>query len=458
VAARSPGRLTSTQNELVGVIGNVRQAAVSQERVRRPAGGLAAQAVRTPLSALAARELLFCLVEAPLGLIELAVPLAVTTLPPLAVLAPQVARCLGRAHRVLARRLLGRQIADPPPVRHAGGPVAWLSSTLRDGPGWRAVAFLVTNVPLALLCAYAAVVWWGAGLANVSYPLWWAWFRNHPPTVHLSAVPALTPFGVLHISTLPGTFAAFAVGVGMVIAAPWVTRAVVMADLMLMRGLLGPGRLAQRVADLERARALAVDDSAALLRRLERDLHDGAQVRLATIAMNLGMVMDRLSAGGDEQDLATIRDLVGAAQGGAKDALAELRDLACGMHPPVLDNGLEDALATLATGSAVPVELRADIATRPTPAIETIAYFCAAELLANAVKHSGASTITVTVSGNANLVAVRVADDGRGGADPALGTGLAGLAQRIGTVDGRMTVSSPRGGPTRVSVELPLHA
>jgi signal transduction histidine kinase len=412
----------------------------------------------TPLSARAARELLFCLVEAPLGLIELAVPIAVTFLPPLAVLAPRIARQLGRAQRALARRLLGQQIEAPPPMRRAGGPVAWLAATVRDGPGWRALAFLVINAPLAVLCGYAAAVWWGAGLANVTYPLWWAWFRNHAAGVHLSPIPALTPFGVLHIASQAGTFAAFALGAGMLIAAPWLTRAVVLAEVWLMRGLLGPGRLVQRVADLERSRALAVDDSAALLRRLERDLHDGAQVRLATLAMNLGMAMDRLSSGDDSPDLTTIRELVGAAHGGAKDALAELRDLARGMHPPVLDNGLEDALATLAAGSAIPVELDTDVPTRPTPAIETIAYFCAAELLANAVKHSGASTIAITVGGDANLLVVQVADDGRGGADPARGTGLSGLADRADTVDGRLTVSSPPGGPTCVTVELPLHA
>src|SRR5215472_5979345 len=207
------------------------QVTAGQQPEPGSAGRLARRAVRTPLSARAGRELVFCLIEAPLGLIELALPLAMIVVPPLAVVAPRVARRLGRAHRGLASRLLGQQIAAPSPVRYTGGPAAWLSATLRDGPGWRAVAFLVINVPAALLCGYAAVVWWGAGLANVTYPLWWAWFRNHPPTVHLSPVPALTPFGVLHIATLPGTFAASAAGVGMLVVAPWVTRAVVTADL-----------------------------------------------------------------------------------------------------------------------------------------------------------------------------------------------------------------------------------
>jgi signal transduction histidine kinase len=138
--------------------------------------------------------------------------------------------------------------------------------------------------------------------------------------------------------------------------------------------------------------------------------------------------------------------------------MTELRDLARGIHPPVLDNGLPDALATLAAASPVPVRLTTDIAHRPSQAIETIAYYCAAELLANAVKHSGAGTITLTVTGQAELLVLRVTDDGHGGADPAAGSGLAGLAQRARTVDGRLEVTSPPGGPTQVTVELPLHA
>ena len=235
------------------------------------------------------------------------------------------------------------------------------------------------------------------------------------------------------------------------------TRAVTAADRWLVRGLLGPGRLVQRVHELEQTRALAVDDSAALLRRLERDLHDGAQIRLAALAMNLGMAREKL-ADPSEMDIAGIRELVDAAHQGAKDALVELRLLAKGIHPPVLDNGLADALATLAAGSAIPVELTTDIPDRPTPAIETIAYFCAAELLANAAKHSYADTIRIRASEQDGVLLLAVADDGTGGIDPARGSGLAGLRQRVSTVDGRVDIASPPGGPTRITVALPLRA
>jgi signal transduction histidine kinase len=225
-----------------------------------------------------------------------------------------------------------------------------------------------------------------------------------------------------------------------------------------MRGLLGPGRLAQRVADLEHTRALAVDDSAAMLRRLERNLHDGAQIRLATLAMNLGMAKEKLGDDGGVLDASAVRELVDAAHRGAKDALSELRSLAQGIHPPALDNGLADALATLAAGSVIPVELDVDVPARLRPAVETIAYFCAAELLANAAKHSSANKIKIWATRREDALLLCVSDDGTGGADAARGSGLSGLAQRVAVVDGHLDIVSPVGGPTQVTVELPLRA
>jgi signal transduction histidine kinase len=378
---------------------------------------------------------------------------------------PRLARGLGTIQRGLAARLLGETIPPPPPVRASRGgfgpriPLSWLGAGLRDGPGWRAMGYMVVKLPVAVLQGYA-VFCALFGLVNASYPFWWRLFRNHPPGVRLDPVPVLTPFGSFRVETFLGTFAAFTAGAAMILAAPWLARAAVAADLALMRGLLGPGRLAQRVRDLEETRAHAVEDSAALLRRIERDLHDGAQVRLAALAMHLGRAKEKLGADGATLDLDQARELVDVAHRNAKDALAELRDLARGIHPAILDNGLADALATLAASSAIPVRLHCEIPVRPTPAIETIAYFCAGELLANAAKHSHANTITVTVASTVAesdaVLRLRVIDDGVGGADPARGTGLAGLAQRVHTVDGRLEIASPPGGPTRVTVQLPL--
>ena len=211
---------------------------------------------------------------------------------------------------------------------------------------------------------------------------------------------------------------------------------------------------AERARELQERRARAVDESAARLRRIERDLHDGAQVRLAALAMTLGEIKENLESSGDDRTLA----LVGAAHQNAKDTLAELRDLARGIHPPVLDRGLGPALGILAGTSAIPVGLTVALTGRPSPAIEAMAYFCAAELLANATKHSGASRVTVSVREQDSGLALSVADDGDGGARLVPGGGLAGLRERVQTVDGRLEVDSPPGGPTIVTIELPRHA
>jgi signal transduction histidine kinase len=216
-----------------------------------------------------------------------------------------------------------------------------------------------------------------------------------------------------------------------------------------------------RVRELEQSRAHAVDDSAARLRQIERDLHDGAQAQMVAVTMKLGLAVKKLGRmvdGTGQSDLDRVLDLVAAAHRGAKEAITELRDLARGIHPPVLDHGLGAALTTLAARSDLPVELVLDLPERPSAAIETIAYFCAAELLANVAKHSGARHATLETAHVPGLLRVRVSDDGSGGACVEARGGLAGLAERVGMVDGRLQVSSPPGGPTAVTVELPSHA
>jgi signal transduction histidine kinase len=268
----------------------------------------------------------------------------------------------------------------------------------------------------------------------------------------------LTPFGAVPVNSFAGTVLAFAAGAAMLLVAPWLARPVLRLDRALVRGLLGPGRLDQRLRHLEETRARAVDDTAALRRHIERDLHDGAQVRLAALAMNLGRAREALGRGGPPPDVDRTRRLLDAAHRDAKDAMAELRDLVRGIHPPVLDNGLAQALATLAAGAPVPVRLRTEVPVRPSPAIETIAYFCAAELVANAAKHSRAGAADVTVAQRGDRLVLTVADKGVGGARPAPGSGLAGLADRVRTVDGRLRIASPTGGPTRITVTLPMRA
>jgi signal transduction histidine kinase len=460
-----------------------RSRAAISERPRQPPGALRARPAQFARRSL--RDLAFCAVEAVLGLAGLAVLAILAALPLLAVilawgflsghppahpsrpvtdaallaslalaviLVPSGARWLSAAHRRLAARLLGERISAPA-ARRELGVLRRLGTAVRDGPGWKAAAYQVLKLPLTLAELYGVLLA-VAGVVSLTCPLWWQEFQSRPPGAHPAAVVAITPVGLLRVSTWPGSFAALGIGAWMLLAAPWVARACVGADRWLMREMLGPGPLAQRVADLEEARTLAVEDSAALLRRLERDLHDGAQVRLVTLAMNLGMAREKL---GDQADPA-VRELLDAAHVGAKDALAELRNLARGIHPPVLDNGLADALATLAGASVIPAELTADIGSRPTPAIETIAYFCATELLANATKHSDASQLAIAVTTRRGTLTLEVRDNGRGGVQASAGGGLAGLRQRVRTVDGRLDIVSPAGGPTRVTVTLPMRA
>ena len=216
-----------------------------------------------------------------------------------------------------------------------------------------------------------------------------------------------------------------------------------------------------RVGELEQSRAHLVDDSAARLRRIERDLHDGAQAQMVAVAMKLSLAREKLRGtitGTAPPDLERVLELVDGAHLGAQEAIAELRDLARGIHPSVLDHGLGTALTTLAARSDVPVELHVDLPERPSAAIETMAYFCAAELLSNVGKHSGARHATLEAVRVPGRLQVRVSDDGSGGARLRAGGGLAGLAERIKTVDGRLMITSPFGGPTVVTVELPSHA
>jgi signal transduction histidine kinase len=212
---------------------------------------------------------------------------------------------------------------------------------------------------------------------------------------------------------------------------------------------------AERERELTQRRARVVEEAEARLRGIERDLHDGAQVRLAALAMTLGEIKENLEHAADPE---RTMSLAAAAHRNAKETLAELRDLAKGIHPAVLDRGLPTALAVLSEASAVPVGLTADLHGRPSPAIEAIAYFCAAELLANVAKHSGASRAEISVSDESGRLVMTVTDNGAGQARLKPGGGLAGLVLRVQTVDGLLSADSPAGGPTTMTVELPVQA
>ncbi|MGH8981513.1 MAG: sensor histidine kinase, partial [Acidimicrobiales bacterium] len=206
--------------------------------------------------------------------------------------------------------------------------------------------------------------------------------------------------------------------------------------------------------------------AAARLRRIEQDLHDGAQAQMVAVVMRLGLAREHLGravatcerTNGDRALELRALELVDAAHRGAMEAITELRDLARGIHPAALREGLDAALRGLAARSDVPVELVVDLPERPSASIETIAYFCAAELLTNVAKHTTARHVRLDARHRSGHVTLRVSDDGTGGAHVEAGGGLDGLAARVKTVDGTLQIDSPPGGPTVVTVALPSHA
>ncbi|MEU2865977.1 sensor histidine kinase [Streptomyces mirabilis] len=312
-------------------------------------------------------------------------------------------RLLGRLERARARKLLGVRIDEPSPMPVRGtGFLPWLWSSLRDPVAWRTVLYDFIRLP------------WGI----VTF------------TVTLTSLFLLWP------------------------VLPFLARGLTNVDRAMVRGLLSPSdELERRIAELESDRGVVVDTAAADLRRIERDLHDGAQARLVNLAMGLGLAKEKILEGQADE---TVAAMVDEAHGEVKLALQELRDLARGIHPAVLtDRGLDAALSSIASRCTVPVKVTADLPTRPAAAIEGIAYFTVSELLQNVSKHSGARSASVDVWRTDERLLIQVQDDGRGGAALDGGTGMAGLADRLGAVDGLFVIDSPPGGPTTITAELP---
>ena len=325
---------------------------------------------------------------------------------PLLALGLMGARGLGRAERARTRALLGVRIDEPSTLsgmHRSGGMFPRLWATLKDPVAWRTVLYCFIRLPWGVLTFSTTLV--------SLFVLW----------------PVL----------------------------PFIARGLANADRAMARGLLSPSdELEQRIAELESDRGVVVDTAAADLRRIERDLHDGAQARLVALAMGLGLAKEKLS--GDELDRTAAAAMVDEAHGEVKLALQELRDLARGIHPAVLtDRGLDAALSSVASRCTAPVKVTVDLVERPAEAIEGIAYFTVSELLQNVSKHAQAKSVTVDVWRSRDRLLIQVTDDGKGGARLDGGTGMAGLAERLGAVDGLFVLESPVGGPTTVTVEVP---
>ncbi|MFG1995514.1 sensor histidine kinase [Actinoplanes sp. NPDC048988] len=344
-----------------------------------------------------------------------------------------LARLLPRYFRGPAHRMLGWEWGDPPPL---AGRTLWgrIRALPSDPTAWRALAYCLAHWPITVAGAYPALVCVVLGPIGITYPLWW---------------PAVPDGWLFDSDSWAGTWQVAGQGLALLLATPWWLRLMVLTDRFLVRGLLHPSRAQQRIAALEAGRAALRSDAAALLRRVERDLHDGTQARLVA----LGLTLSRIEARSSEDP---VRALASDARDTVTEALAELRDIVRGMHPPALDDGLEVALTTLAARSAVPTQVSVSLPGRPPDATASALYFAAAELMTNIARHAGATRAHIELRAGDRRLRLTVTDNGHGGAaTTGTGTGLAGLARRAAALDGELTVDSPTGGPTTVTMTVP---
>jgi signal transduction histidine kinase len=360
------------------------------ERVRRLLWSVAA----IGLSAACLALFVFAVTGTALITVWVGLPVVVATM--------ALIRPIAELYRRRAGELLGETI-ESPYLRPVGGNLlVRVRALFRDPASWRDAGWLFVNGSVGLGLAIIGVI-----EALLDLLFWWL-----PPGIALTA------------------------------------------DARIARALLAPSeksRLALRVQHLTESRAETVDTQAAELRRIERDLHDGAQARLVALGMSLALAEERLS-----RDPDGARALLSEARTASSDALAELRDLVRGIHPPVLaDRGLAGAVQALALAAPMPVTVLAEMEGRLPAPVESAAYFALAEALTNVVKHSAASHATVTVRRSGDLLELAVSDDGIGGADPSRGTGLHGIARRLSAFDGTLAVESPPGGPTELAMVLP---
>jgi signal transduction histidine kinase len=372
---------------------------------------------------------------------------------PLLLAAAVTLRRTSRRERARILRLTGEQI--PEPYREpapSGNIFQRLLGYISDPATWRDLVHVAVSANLGLGWFIVVVCTWAIPLGALSVPFWYRALPGHRiPLTHIDG-------SEYYISTLPSILAFAAVAALFVwFLNPTVLELATRAQTGLGRALLGQSRqeLDRRQTALRVTRGQAVSAAEAERRRIERDLHDGAQQRLVALAMDLGRAKSKLKSG-DEADSAAAAQLVAEAHEGVKLALSELRDLARGIHPAVLtDRGLDAALSALAGRSPIPVEVDAALPWRPSPEVESAAYFVASEALANMAKHAHATRAWIELEIRDGMLRMIIGDDGVGGAETHPGGGLAGLADRIAPLDGILSVSSPLGGPTQIIMETP---
>jgi len=355
---------------------------------------------------------------------------------PMLVVTVLVWRRVAAWERERAALVLGAPIAPPyAPLPREG---AWrrLWARLRDRATWKDLGWFGVLATAGAAAGLVVVALWALVVLAVTLPL------------TASTFPAGTTIGDVSLAV---ALVAAVAGIALAAATVAGTGPLAAGVAALARALLGPDP-EERVARLEHSRASAVGATEATLRRIERDLHDGAQHRLVAIALDLGRAREKLAHG----DPAGAEPLVVQAHDEAKRAMAELRDLVRGIHPSILtDRGLDAAVSALAGRSPVPVAVSVDLPRRPPAAAETAAYYVVAEALTNVAKHAGAREATVEIARDGDDLVVAVTDDGRGGALRAPGSGLEGIGQRVDALGGRLELQSPSGGPTKLKAVIP---
>jgi signal transduction histidine kinase len=345
-----------------------------------------------------------------------------------------------RAALVLGQPIPG--VYKPPATGHFFDRVRAMFS---DPSTWKDLAWHLLLLPIGIADFVVAVSAWSVSLGLISMPAWWWALPENDPT----------ELGLFEVDSWGKAVLACAIGIVALPIAAALVRGTAAASGALSEIVLGPtrGQLEERVEVLAQTRAGAVDAAAAELQRIERDLHDGAQARLVSLALDLGMAEERF-----ERDPEGARELVEKARGEAKLAMGELRDLARGIRPALLaERGLSEAISALAARTPLPTPVEVDLDGRLPAPVELAAYFTVAEALTNAVKHAEAHSARVRLWRDGERLRIEVRDDGRGGANP-YGHGLDGLTKRLAALDGTLAIASPHGGPTVLYAEVPCES
>lgn len=360
-------------------------------------------------------------------------------------------RWIAGAERSRVKGMLGDAIPAPRPVRVPdGGGLRPMFARLKDGAGWKGLLYGIVMLPIGIATFTIAVTLTSVGIGGVTYPAWF-WMGSNEKGQWWQGT------NMLHDGRGRVLIVAYVVvGFFVLVATPAVMHGLARMHAGIARGLLGDdgkGELEERVEQLTESRDASVSGAVSELRRIERDLHDGAQQRMVSVAMELGLARERLDRGASPEQA---RELIVNAHEEAKRAVGDLRDLVRGIHPAVLtDRGLDAALSAVAARCPMPVDVSVDLPARPPAPVEAALYFIASEALTNTAKHSKATKASVRIVATASGLSLTASDNGVGGATIEPSGGLVGLRDRVASVEGTFRLMSPQGGPTTMIVDVP---